>query len=394
MNNSVYSISSIALSNNRVLDFSSRVKSLNMTFDYEEYIFPIIYIDALLSIEEFKEITNDNEMRIKLSLRRIVTNPIDDSLTDVYEYCFRDKIFCIANSDNYYLTKPSSDQIAQYSDQTNLIQVRFVLIAEEDLIANKVNLSGNFGDCNIQSLLVYLVNKIDSPKKTIIARPDNNTMIEQILVPFGSVLNTFRYLDTAYGIYKNGLKIFFDLDKNYILNRNGNEFEDNSIKNNVIIDIPSASKVGTKDIKDNTITVFGRNIQYSSLDNIRAEYMGTDNSFVMNNEHRSIMRKNWSNDEGISTLEYQPEKRKVYYQKYSNPFVKNQVDPANNMVVIASTSNANYNLINFINEYSIKEDRVNNFKELNLSLTKYTHKFVRTRDNMFEMHSNMTFKKI
>lgn len=394
MNNSVYSISSIALSNNRVLDFSQRVKSLNMSFDYEEYIFPIIYIDAFLSVEEFKEITNDSEMRIKLSLRRIVGNPTDDSIAETYEYCFKDKIFCIMNEDNYYLTKPSSDEISQFSDLTNLIKARFVLISEEDLMANKVNLSGSFGDCNLYSLLVYLMNKINSPKKTIIARPHNNMMIEQILIPFGSALNTFKYLDKVYGIYENGLKIFFDLNKNYILNKNRNEFEDNSIKTNVIIDIPSASQVGTKDIKTNTITVFGRDISYSSLDNIRAEYMGTDNSFVMNNEARSIMRKNWSNDEGISTLEYQPEKRKVYYQKYSNPFIKNQINPGNNMVIIANTSNANYNLINFINEYSIKEDKVRNFEGLTLSLTRYSHKFVRTRDNMFEMHSSMTFKKI
>lgn len=394
MNNSVYSMSSIALSNNRVLDFSQRVKSLNMSFDYEEYIFPIIYIDAFLSVEEFKEITNDSEMRIKLSLRRIVGNPTDDSIAETYEYCFKDKIFCIMNEDNYYLTKPSSDEISQFSDLTNLIKARFVLISEEDLMANKVNLSGSFGDCNLHSLLVYLMNKIDSPKKTIIARPHNNMMIEQILIPFGSALNTFKYLDKVYGIYENGLKIFFDLNKNYILNKNRNEFEDNSIKTNVIIDIPSASQVGTKDIKTNTITVFGRDISYSSLDNIRAEYMGTDNSFVMNNEARSIMRKNWSNDEGISTLEYQPEKRKVYYQKYSNPFIKNQINPGNNMVIIANTSNANYNLINFINEYSIKEDKVRNFEGLTLSLTRYSHKFVRTRDNMFEMHSSMTFKKI
>lgn len=394
MNNSIYSISSIALSNNRVLDFSQRVKSLNMSFDYEEYIFPIIYIDAFLSVEEFREVTNDSDMRIKLSLRRMVTNAIDDSIAETYEYCFKDKIFCIMNDDNYYLTKPSSDEISQFSDLTNLIKVRFVLISEDDLTSNKVNLSGSFGDCNIHSLLAYLVNRIDSPKKTIIAKPDNNTMIEQILIPYGSALNTFKYIDTVYGAYKNGIKVFFDLDKNYILNKNDNEFEDTSIKKNIIIDIPSASQVGTKDLKENTITVFGRNINFSTLDNVRAEYMGTDNSFVMNNESRSIIRKNWSNDEGISTLDHQPEKQKVYYQKYSNPFIKNQINPGNNMVVVANTVNANYNLINFINEFSIKEDQNHTFDDVILSLTRYSHKFVRTRDNMFEMNSSMTFKKI
>lgn len=394
MNNSVYTISSIALSNNRILDFSQRLKNLNMIFNYEEYMFPIVYIDALLSVEEFKEITNDSDMKIKLSLKRVVTNPIDDKLTETYEYCFKDKVFCIMNDNNYYLTNPSSEEISQFSDITNLMKIRFILITEEDLLANKVNLSGSFGDCNLQSLLIYLMDKIDSPKKTIIANPNNNMMLDQILIPYGTALNTFKYIDTVYGIYENGLKIFFDLNKNYILNKNGNEFEDNSIKKNIIIDIPSAANVGTKDLKKDTITVFGRDISFANIDTVRAEYMGTDNSFIMNNEARSIMRKNWKQDEGISTLEFQPEKRKVYYQKYSNPFIKNQVNPGNNMVISANTANANYNLINFINEFSIKEDKVRNFEGLTLNLTNYTHKFVRTRDNMFEMHSIMNFKKI
>jgi hypothetical protein len=64
------------------------------------------------------------------------------------------------------------------------------------------------------------------------------------------------------------------------------------------------------------------------------------------------------------------------------------------MIITANCQNADYNLINFINEYSINEYETNNFKGVELTLLRYAHKFVRTRDNVFEMYTSMSFKKI
>lgn len=386
MNNSIYSISSIAVAENIYFDFSQRIKSLNMLFDYNEYIFPVIYIDALLTIDEYRKITERSDLRISVSLKRYTSSSIDNSSLQTFEYCFKDKVFCIAHENNYYMTNNVSENSSVDSTQSNMVTARFLLISEEDLNSNKVNLSGSFANCTVKSLLIYMMNQLNQSKKTIIAEPDNNTVLPQVLIPFNNVLNTFKYLDTVYGIYNNGIKVFFDLNANYLLNKNRNNFESADISKRVIIDIPSASNVGTYDLKQNTITVFGKDLSFDRSNSLKSEFTGNNNSFVMNNEAHTILKKKWETEADT--------KQKVYYQKYSNPFTKNQINPENDTLIVARCQNADYNLINFINEYAIHEYRQDTFKDITLSLLKYNHKFVRTRDNTFELYTSMSFKKI
>lgn len=389
MNNSIYDISSKLISSNTYFDFSQRVKSLNMHYDYNSYLFPIIYLEAYISIEEFRMIDNRKDLKMVLSLRRYETSQTNSSNAGKMEYCFKDKVFNIVNVDNYYLNQiETTTQLQSNSEVTNMLNVKFVLMSEEDINSNKKNVSGSFGNCSIKSILVYLMNKLNQNKQTIIAEPDNTTNYSQILLPFNNILNTFKYIDTVYGVYEDGMKIFFDLNKNYVLNKKGNtgKFNDNSLNKIIIFNIIAAYNASITDPKPNTIDVLPRAVSYVSNNTIRSESVGTNNAFILNNESKTILNKMWNTDI--------VEKQKVYYQKYSNPFLRNQLNPDNDTLISFELLDANFNDINFINEYAISESGQDTFKDKSFNVSKYTHKFSRVKDNSFQLSSLVYLNKI
>lgn len=381
MNNSTYSISSVAIDDNLLLDFSQRLHSLNMKYDFINYVFPVIYIDAFLTIDEFNALETSKNLRIKLSLRKINNvNPVNKAI-NAFDYCFRDIVFKVVDKNNKYIKNSNNE----YENQSNLIKTRFVLMQEQDLNSNKVNCTGSFNNCTMKALINHLINnKLLQDKKTIFANPSNTNVFPQILLPYNNVINSIKYLDNVYGIYSDGLKIFFDLDKNYILNKNHNEFEQSGLYENIIIDIANSENVMTTDLLPNTITVLQGDFSYNELSNIKYEVTGTDNSFVLNN-NKTILNKKWENDNT---------KSQVYYQKYNNPYVRNQINPEIDNFITAICRNADYDLINFINEYSIKEYNNSNFKDMSFNLVKYNHVFKKTSNNLFELVSSLYLRKI
>ena len=66
MNNSSYIITAcVCKSDGAILDITQRVKSLNILSDADEYVFPIIYLDSILTLDEYKAITNDKNKSAK-----------------------------------------------------------------------------------------------------------------------------------------------------------------------------------------------------------------------------------------------------------------------------------------------------------------------------------------
>ena len=395
MNNSSYIITAcVCKSNGAILDITQRVKSLNILSDADEYVFPIIYLDSILTLDEYKAITNDKNKRIQLSVRQTVSSTIDASSYDTYKYAFKDVTFCVIDEYDTYIDKNTNAAYETSSgSDVSTITSRMVLMSEDNLNINKANMSGSFGDCNVQGLLMYLMNKLKTNKKTVMAKPDNLTMYPQILIPFGTALSTFKYIDTVYGVYKDGLKLFFDIDRNYILNKGKNNFEKSDICKSVILNVENSAVTGLARIRENTIDVISRNISYSNITNIQSEFIGTNTAFVMGNTNNTILKKDWSSE--TSTIDGFSEKQKVYYQKYSNPYIKNQLTPNNNLIVTVNIFNEDYDLIKFLNTYTINtNDTSNVLYGVEFVLNNYTHVFTRTRDNIFELKTNLVLKKI
>lgn len=399
MNNSNYFISAaISLSDGTILDISNRIKKFNIQCSISSYMFPVIYIDCPLIQDEFQKVSNDNSKRVQISIRRVVASEINAGEAQEYDYIWKDKLFCVLDNNNSYMDTSRDVYNAELeaSNASSSLEYRMMLILESDLNTNKVNFSGCFGNCNMKSLLMMIMNSISTDKPTIIATPDNYTMYDQVLVPFNTAIQAIQYLDNVYGIYTNGARIFFDVKKNYILNDGVSNYETDNLSNSVILNIEDSTNLVSNSNLPNTINVLNKNINYTNVSNIQSEYQGNDNAFIMNSNEDDngiqILRQDWSDE--TSTIDGLPNKQKVYYQKYSNPYTKNKVNPNRNMVIYMNLYDANMDLISFENIYTINGSTSSEITNCDLILNDYTHIFTRSADNQFNLQSAITLMKL
>lgn len=396
MNNSNYFISAtIALSSGEILDISNKIKKINIQSSINSYMFPIIYVDCPLTKDEFNLVSNDNNKRVQISIRRVVSSESNPSEASEYDYIWMDKLFCVLDNNNAYTDMPNLyNNDTTSSNYITSIEYRMMLILEEDLNTNKVNFAGCYGNCNLKSLLMMIMNKISTSKPSIIAYPDNSTMYDQVLVPFSTAIQSIQYLDKVYGIYENGARIFFDINKNYILNDGISSFEENDVINSIILNIEDSTSVVSSNTLEKTINVLNKNINYTNISNIQTEYNGNDNAFIYNgnDDGIQILRQDWSDD--ISTIDGVPNKQKVYYQKYNNPFAKNTINPNRNTVIYMTLYDENMDYISFENVYVIRGSMNSEITGCDLILNEYTHIFTRATDNQFNLQSAITLTKI
>ena len=363
------------------LDISQRIKSLNIMSDYTSYIFPVSYIDLFITIDEFRTITQQDIVLV-LTLKKLSLNDESDQLIDNYEYIFKDKVFDVVNEDNLIIQKTSSKDSEKY-EQANLVTCRFALLAKEDITANKVNVYGNFINCDLGNVVSYLVTKLNQEKKTVIQDLDNTKVYDQITIPFNTALRNLVYLDTVYGLYKNGLKLFMDFNKNYILNKTVNDIK-NYTKTITINGVNSESAVDPTTTLPNSMKVLTSNIVFTNNNRARKEAIGNDINSVIPSDNLRITKTNYEDNF---------DKTKVYYQTYSNPFTSNLLNPNNDTLVKISVINTDMDYFNFINDYLI-EINTKEFEGIKFNMINYSHRFVKNKQGYYEMFSSASLRKI
>ena len=380
MNGVIYAITASIMSETESginIDISQRIRAFNVTSDYSSYIFPVSYIDVYLSIEEFRTVSM-HDIEIVMSLKKLKINDKAKQLIESSDYIFKDKIFEVVNEDNLIIQQSSANR---NTEQASLLHCRFVMMPKEDISANKINMFGNYVDCDLGNVVSYAVGKLNQEKKTVIQDPHNTKIYDQILVPFNTVLRNLVYLDTVYGIYKHGLKLFMDFNINYILDRNKNEID--GYTNLISINVTDSNETINPEILPNTIKLPTSNMSFVKNNKAKKEYIGTDvNSIIPTDDIMKISKTNYSDN-----------KTKVYYQTYSNPYTSNSLNPNNDTLVKVVCSNADISYMNFVNSYVINI-ATKEFDGIEFNLTNYSNKFIKTAQGYYELQSLMTLRKI
>lgn len=323
---------------------------------FEENVFPQISVDIKLSSSEFKKI--DDDTILKLSIKEF----LDNKKSSFYSYFIKDEDFVILEKQILNQTNSSTEDV---------MNVRLYLILKNDLLMNEINFNTILKDCDINGAMLYLLKHFR--KKTIIESSDNDKTYDQIILPFNNFFREFIYLDNVYGIYKNGIKIFVDLDKAYILNKNDNKLE---TKKSIIIKVvEDLNEIGNTN--DNTIYVLENKIFPSKTGNIQKQVTGNKNIFVFDsNEKMKVYKKEINND---------GKKIKTFYQRYSNPFLRNRVNENLSDLFSLSISDANLDYLNCINDFYLNKEKMN--------LVECYNEFKRSGSN-FALNTIMKIKKI
>jgi hypothetical protein len=115
-------------------------------------------------------------------------------------------------------TEKDSKNIAEKLPQYPL---NLFLFKKDHLFFNKKLNSMVLSETTLQNAVLYLIQKnfTNTNMKFYVGTMDNTKQYKQIIIPPLSFFEAVRYLQKTYGLYNNGLAIFFDFKCGYIMDQ-------------------------------------------------------------------------------------------------------------------------------------------------------------------------------
>jgi hypothetical protein len=303
------------------------IKALNIVSDYDRKVFPTIKLILDLSSEAYYAIQQDEDVKFAITVKKTNQAQLENNTTTLYSYFIKDKIFIPLDRDKTPINNESG--LTAQDDQVPSLRAVFTLMSQEDLDNNKRLVNAVLTDTDMESAILYLANKF-SNKPVIFEKPDNERLYKQIIFPPNNVIRSLKYLDTVYGIYNNGLRVFFDLNAYYIINKLDNK-EVVTMKGDakdVFINVYSENNVNAESLLYNDVKGEGEGEHFHSLkvhindvrfvnyEDSKREFVGTNN-IILSQRNDDLTKNNYGEPNSLKT--------RVYYNRYDNAFKEKEM---------------------------------------------------------------------
>jgi hypothetical protein len=339
-------------------------RSIEIIHDYDHSVYPLLKLDADLSLEMFRKIQDNDSVKFSITIKKYKQTDLDQGTTSLFSYYIKDKTFLLFDRDKNFINVPTDNSSANDPSVTGMpmYQTSFYLMAEEDLSNSRRMVNSVLVDVDMEGAILYLTNKI-SRKPTLFQRPDNQRIYKQILLPPNNVIRTIKYLNDVYGLYNKGLRLYFDLDAYYIINKNDNK----GLKGfdgrfrNVLINVYSESSSNAdsllyEDAPADESNGYSSRVSISDLvvvnyEDSKREFIGTDNIFVSQTQEE-FKKRNYSNDSDNS-------KTRVFYNRYNNAYKESELmnDYSKGFFVAMTVTDLDIDAISCSNEYYLSMDQ-------------------------------------
>lgn len=204
-----------------------RLSRMSISNDYEKNVFPIFRINLQLeSSTYYKIIKNKDKVQFYLRIQKYYYTS-DKSYESLKRDYINDKFNLILDDNDpdllYYMkqlqNKDDYKNIVQddSNDLSKLNNVEFFLFKSTTIKNLKTNINIILQDATMTDAIGYIA--ATSKIKNLLMSPPNNTKIyDKIVIPPLTALDALKFLDSYYGLYKNGSIIYFDFKYSYILN--------------------------------------------------------------------------------------------------------------------------------------------------------------------------------
>lgn len=242
---------------------TSKLIQIDLEENFEEDFFPLFKITMSLDTDSYyKLLENKNKAQFYIRINKAFTGEDESSelslekafINDTYDIIFDENTGDMqlalkneGNKDDYTKAREATtNSLSAVSDN----MCTFYLF-KSNIGGTKTNVNKVFSNINVSDAVAYLMSeaKIDN---VLMAQPDNNTVYKEFLIPPQSVLKNLQFIDTYYGIYRDGTIMYFGLDYTYIIPYNGkclayapNETTDTSIIIPKSFDSDYGGKVGS-----------------------------------------------------------------------------------------------------------------------------------------------------
>lgn len=252
---------------------SERVQGITITHDYLENYFPIIKLELILEADLYYLImSKKNNCKISLRVDKYY-HALDSKSKSIYRRFINDKFDLIMdeNTEDMYLSLKTDEANMNYQSRTkkqlNQMEkannhIALHLFKADVVNGTKVNVNKILSNCNVTDAIAYLATQ-GKINNLLMAPADNTEIYPVLLLPPASILKTFAFLDTYYGIYEKGSILYFGLDYTYIIPYSGEckAYYPNEVQNTTIIvpkgnDATHTSEMGTLNKGDGNNTAY------------------------------------------------------------------------------------------------------------------------------------------
>ena len=337
--------------------FTKRISFLTIMDDYMNGINSAIKIGFFVNPEMYDKLclrAADMSYALTVVYKEISkTQTLSDTTKNYFLHSF--KIKPVVVPQNVYRTEGGEN-----ANKTEHIQVIMDFVPSIILNYNRYLCNGIYKDVTVNDVILYLLNKMSVP--VIYERPDNLTRYSQIILPPNNLFMSFKFLHQHYGIYNNGLSMWFIGNNFCFKNRyNSNKtpkFDDNDL-NLVRLFVNKSSN----ELKG----IFGEGTEYDPAKNLFHYNTNLDKITIVNNiltmeelygnEHMIYSRNLNGTYITDTELGYKAnnEKLKLYWNGIENPTVVNQYfnELCNPMIFSVDYNTANLSMWSPLNRFRL-----------------------------------------
>ena len=206
---------------------AERVNSMTILNDFENNVFPIFRIEIVLEPSMYyKIIKSKDNVRFHLSIEKYY-HYNDNELSSLRRSCINDTFDLILDDDNEDMlsatkrSEASNNFESMYNDDTNDLRlvdnkIEFFLY-KADVIKGLKNIVNSILVNATRADAIAYVLSVAGVKNVLMSNPETNDTIPNLIIPPMSCLRALRFIDTYYGLYKNGSLMYFGLDYSYII---------------------------------------------------------------------------------------------------------------------------------------------------------------------------------
>lgn len=367
----------------RVYNYSDRVTFLTILDDYMNSVNSAIKIGFFVS-PTMHNILNlrASKMTYTLSVTSTEVSPYQQTTTNYRQFYLENfKIKPINVPNSIY----KSDDNASAEGNTDFIQVVMDFIPATVLTYNRYMCNGIYNDVTVNDVILYLLNKMKLP--VIYEEPDNTKRYSQIILPPNNLFMSFKFLQQHYGIYNNGLSMWFKGNVFCLKNTYNSDYtpkinQDNV--NNVRIYVNKSVKEynsmygeGTK--HDMRLNIFE---YYTKLEKILIEDNIISLEELYGNNHMIYSRNLDETYITDTTLNYKEneDKLKLYWNGIENPTVLHQYfnQLRNSIRITVDYKNSNLGMWSPLNRFRF------HIMTNNIAFDKYVYNYFQVaRNEMF-----------
>lgn len=193
--------------------------------DYDINTYPIIHIGLNLTPANIYTILdNKTTARFKLRIDKYAYNKNDENYK--YRETSFDSIFGIYIDDNNAqldkeLYRQTKNVQGNSSDITDMYTVYdFFLFKDSDLDNGKKIVNAVLSNTNVANALTYAIST-SGMSKVLMGLPNNVKIYPELFIPPMSLIKAINYINDVYGIYNQGMLLFFDTPRMYLINKRG-----------------------------------------------------------------------------------------------------------------------------------------------------------------------------